>query len=70
MGAPKYITPDIANLGRILDEITETGIAFDNDEHTDGICAAGFAFEDWAGNIHAISVPVPTSLFFASEGTY
>jgi DNA-binding IclR family transcriptional regulator len=47
----------------MLNEIAENGIARDDDEHTDGISALGFAFEDWIGNIHAISVPVPTSRF-------
>lgn len=59
----RNIRPDIVKFDRILDEVVECGIAYDNDEHTDGISAIGFAFEDWAGNIHAISVPVPTSRF-------
>lgn len=59
----RNITPDIIEFDRILDEVVDSGIAYDNDEHTDGISAIGFAFEDWAGNIHAISVPVPTSRF-------
>jgi len=40
-----------------------SGIAYDDDEHTDGISAIGFAFTDLAGNICAISVPVPTARF-------
>ncbi len=54
---------DIGQFGAILDGITETGLAHDNDEHSDGISAVGFAFTDLAGELHAISVPVPTSRF-------
>lgn len=61
--ARRNIKPDVAGLEGVLDEIAETGIAYDNNEHTDGISAIGFAFEDWANNIHAISVPVPSSRF-------
>jgi DNA-binding IclR family transcriptional regulator len=57
------IEPDVAKLNKILDEIAENGIAHDDDEHSEGISAIGFAFEDWIGSLHAISVPVPTSRF-------
>ncbi len=55
--------PDLENLERTLDTIAASGIAYDDDEHTDGISAIGFAFTDLAGNICAISVPVPTARF-------
>jgi len=74
--APKPITPFIDNewqrigvqgdFGQILTElgkIRESGLAFDLNEHTDGICAIGFAFKDWVGDLHAISVPVPATRF-------
>lgn len=54
---------DVDGFGEILDRITETGLAYDNDEHSDGISAVGFAFRDLSGELHAISVPVPTSRF-------
>lgn len=44
-----------------LAKIRETGLAYDLDEHSAGISAIGFAFNDWAGEVHAISVPVPSS---------
>ena len=56
-------TPDIEGLNRTLDHITDTGLAYDIDEHAKGISAVGFAFRDWAGDLHAISVPVPSSRF-------
>ncbi len=39
------------------------GYAEDNDDHTEGISAVGFAFRDLAAEIFAISVPIPTSRF-------
>jgi DNA-binding IclR family transcriptional regulator len=61
------VQPDDAKFDLMLNEIAENGIARDDDEHTDGISALGFAFEDWIGNIHAISVPVPTSRFLRQK---
>ena len=40
-----------------------TGVAYDREEHTLGICAAGVALHDPLGNAVAISVPVPTQRF-------
>lgn len=46
-----------------LDAIRETGLAYDIDEHTVGISAVGLAFRDWSGDLHSISVPVPSTRF-------
>ena len=46
-----------------IEEIRETGLAWDLGEHTEGISAAGFAFQDHVGLIYAISVPVPANRF-------
>lgn len=54
---------DVDAFGKLLDQISKTGLAYDNDEHSDGISAIGFAFHDLAGELHAISVPVPSSRF-------
>jgi IclR family transcriptional regulator, acetate operon repressor len=43
------------------------GIAFDRDEHTVGISAAGIAGRTVGGHIVAISVPAPTERFRANE---
>ncbi len=48
---------------REIEDIRETGIAWDLDEHTQGISAAGFAFQDPVGLTYAISVPVPSHRF-------
>ena len=47
----------------LLDAIRKANLASDIEEHTEGICALGAAFTDHFGEIHAISVPVPTSRF-------
>ena len=46
----------------------KSGVAFDREEHTHGICAAGIAMNDLAGNYVAISVPVPAQRFASSRG--
>jgi DNA-binding IclR family transcriptional regulator len=46
-----------------LSKIRSEGLAFDEDHHTPGISAIGFAFRDWFGDLHAISVPVPSSRY-------
>jgi DNA-binding IclR family transcriptional regulator len=46
-----------------LAEIRRIGLAFDEDEHTQGISAAGLGFVDPKGDRYAVSVPVPSSRF-------
>ena len=46
----------------------KSGVAFDHEEHTIGISAAGVALRDLLGNYMAISVPVPTSRFKDRHG--
>jgi DNA-binding IclR family transcriptional regulator len=60
----------ITNLNDLISELNEAraqGFAFDREEHTVGICAAGVAMPDHLGNPHAISVPVPTARFVDEE---
>lgn len=49
----------------VLDGVNE--IAFDRDEHTIGISAAGVAGRTAGGHVVAISVPAPTERFRAQE---
>lgn len=51
----------------MLNQVRTSGLAYDLEEHTSGISAIGFAFEDAAGTRHAISVPVPASRFGAAQ---
>jgi DNA-binding IclR family transcriptional regulator len=46
-----------------IEKIRDTEVAFDIDEHTDGISAAAMAFVDPAGMIYSISLPVPSHRF-------
>ena len=52
-----------------LATVRETGIAFDREEHSQGISAVGTAFRDPAGSIFAISIPAPTARAAAIEAT-
>jgi DNA-binding IclR family transcriptional regulator len=52
---------------RELKGVRKHGIAFDREEHTLGICAAGIALRDPLGNDVAISVPVPSQRFYDHE---
>ena len=47
--------------------IRSSGVAFDRDEHTDGISAAGVAARAAGGSIVAISVPAPTERFLTHQ---
>lgn len=50
-----------------INEIRRSGIAFDHDEHTPGISAAGVAGRVAGGHIVAISVPAPTGRFTENQ---
>ena len=59
---PKTIT----RFSQLLDElkaVRKTGVAYDREEHTLGIAAAGVVLRDLLGNHVAISVPVPAQRF-------
>src|SRR5262249_14676879 len=53
----------IGDLIADLKGVKKKGVAFDREEHTLGICAAGVVLRDLLGNYVAISVPVPTQRF-------
>jgi len=50
-----------------LERIGPTGVAFDLEEHSTGICAAGIAVSDLAGRVSALSVPMPAQRFTGRE---
>jgi len=54
---------DMAKFEETLATIRAERLAYDLDEHTAGISAIGIAFEDMIGDLHAISVPVPSTRF-------
>jgi DNA-binding IclR family transcriptional regulator len=56
----------LTRLDALIDDlkaVRKTGVAYDREEHTLGICAAGVALRDPIGNFVAISVPAPTQRF-------
>jgi len=57
-----------ADLLAELEQIRRAGVAFDREEHTEGICAVGAAVLDRSGPVAAISVPVPTARFAGKQG--
>jgi DNA-binding IclR family transcriptional regulator len=54
---------DAEELEREIRRVLKTGLAYDLEEHTDGICAVATAFLDAAGSPYALSVPVPRPRF-------
>ncbi|MDI5922673.1 IclR family transcriptional regulator [Halomonas sp. LR5S13] len=56
---------DLDAMLRELADIQSSGLAYDIDEHNEGVSAIGIAFRDWAGTPHAISIPVPSPRFFS-----
>jgi len=50
-------------LERQIQTVQKTGLAYDLEEHTDGICAVGTSFLDAFGHSFALSIPVPKPRF-------
>jgi DNA-binding IclR family transcriptional regulator len=63
---PDHPLADRPTLLRDIDKARQTHLAFDFEEHREGITAVGTALLDWFGRPIAISVPTP-SLRFASR---
>jgi DNA-binding IclR family transcriptional regulator len=59
LGVPR----DWPGLSKALTKARAHGLAEDHDDHTEGISALGIAFTDVAGDLHAVSIPVPTPRF-------
>ena len=57
-----------AALDAEIETVVATHLAFDNEEHSDGICAIGTAFADPLGRVYALSVPVPAQRFLVGQG--
>jgi DNA-binding IclR family transcriptional regulator len=50
-------------LVKAIESVRRSGVAYDLEEHTEGLCAVGTAFLDPIGRAVAISIPVPTTRF-------
>jgi DNA-binding IclR family transcriptional regulator len=59
---PKTLTK-LESLIAEIRTVRTTGVAYDREEHTLGICAVGVSLDDPLGHPVAISVPVPTQRF-------
>jgi DNA-binding IclR family transcriptional regulator len=60
-----------AELLRELEGVRRAGVAFDREEHTEGISAVGAAVLDEVGApVAALSIPVPTARFERGESRY
>lgn len=67
---PRFTAHTITSRKRLLAELAAVrreGVAFDREEHTEGICAVGAAVFDPGGPVAAISVPVPLQRFGGRE---
>jgi DNA-binding IclR family transcriptional regulator len=54
---------DVDKLAVELAKIRKTHIAFDNEEHLEGVSAIGTSIQEPGGTLYAISIPVPTVRF-------
>lgn len=50
-----------------LDRIVADGVAYDREEHTEGICAVGAVIHDSFGAAAALSIPLPSQRFYGRE---
>lgn len=57
--------PDV--LERELEQVRKTGIAFDREEHSEGVCAIGLVVGLVDHDLLAVSVPMPTHRFSIRE---
>jgi DNA-binding IclR family transcriptional regulator len=63
-----HTTVSRAKLVKELNEIRETGVAFDREEHTEMICAVGLVIHDVRdGGIAAITIAAPAQRFYDRE---
>lgn len=62
-------TTDPAKLQKEIETVLATGLAFDIEEHTPGICAVGVAFLDAFDRPLALSIPVPRTRYDGIEAT-
>jgi IclR family acetate operon transcriptional repressor len=59
----KATITDRAALDTEIQDIAKSGLAYDMEEHSIGICAIGAAFRDSLGREFSLSIPVPASRF-------
>lgn len=70
--ASRELAAEAEAVGTFLREINtvrQLGYAYDLDEHTEGISAVGAAFRGASAQIYAVSIPLPSPRFLASQET-
>jgi DNA-binding IclR family transcriptional regulator len=63
---PRLTQSTVTSRARLLEELARVrrdGVAFDNQEHTAGICAIGRTIPDGAGGRAAVTIPLPALRF-------
>ena len=58
-----YTLSEASSLQLAIEKIRKKGVAFDREEHCEGVCAIGIAIEDPYGRNIAISIPIPSVRF-------
>ena len=53
-----------------LNLVRRESIAYDREEHTEGICALGTTIRDGMDNLAAITIPVPSVRFYGNEQNF
>jgi len=67
---PTYTPNTIRNREQLLNELNDiraTGVAYDREEHTIGICAVGVAVRAPMNTLAAVTIPVPSVRFDVKE---
>ncbi len=54
---------DVDDLAKELAKVKKTHIAFDYEEHLEGVSAIGTSIQEPGGTLYAVSIPVPTVRF-------
>ena len=65
-----FTAQTITTRERLLEElqrIHSEHVAYDREEHTEGICAVGTTVRDAMGSLAAITIPVPSIRFYGNE---
>lgn len=62
-----YTITDMAKLETELRQVELSGLSYDIEEHTLGVCAIGTGFVDPMGTAYSISIPVPRQRFEAKQ---
>lgn len=57
------VARDWPGLSKGLNKARALGLAEDRNDHTEGVSALGIAFADAVGDLHSVSIPVPTHRF-------